>query len=83
MSITRKLAPSHFVYTADKFPLKPCQEFNDLGIIFDAKLTFLEHIETVTSKAYKCLGFIIRSCRDFNSSRTRILLYNSFVVDGL
>jgi hypothetical protein len=33
-------------------------EFRDLGVVFDCGLTFRNHIEYVTSAAYKSLGFV-------------------------
>jgi hypothetical protein len=56
---------------------------NDLGVVFDKSLRFNLHIQTITKKAHKMLGFLKRSCKDFHNLKTHILLYNSLVKSQL
>lgn len=55
----------------------------DLGIFLDNKLRFNVHIDTITSKAFQRLGFVLRNCKDFKSPKTKIVLFNSLVRSGL
>lgn len=54
-------------------------EVRDLGVLLDCKLSFNSHIEHITTKAYRMLGFVFRSGRDFRYRSTLLLLYNSYV----
>ena len=51
----------------------------DLGVIFDEKLSFSEHIDSVTRKAYQMLGFIFRSYKRFRNPESFITLYKAYV----
>lgn len=51
----------------------------DLGIYLDSKLLYDKHINHITSKAIKTLGFIIRQCKKFNDPDTMKTLYNTYV----
>lgn len=67
------------VYKIGDSPLKQVQDIRDLGIILDSKLRFDKHIDTITSKAFKILGFVLRNTKEFKQVQTIILLYNSLV----
>jgi hypothetical protein len=54
-------------------------EFRDLGVVFDCGLTFRNHIEYVTSAAYKSLGFVLRNRRLFHSAEAIVSLYKAYV----
>lgn len=54
----------------------------DLGVIFDSQLTFVPHIEEIISKSYKCMGFLMRSGRQFRCD-TLVRLFNAFVRSRL
>lgn len=45
----------------------------------DHKFIFTKHIDKITQRAYRMLGFITRTCSDFSSPRTPIHLYYSLV----
>lgn len=51
----------------------------DLGVTFDQKLTFHDHISTVAKESFKRLGFVLRTARDFNSKHVIKLLYSALV----
>lgn len=67
------------VYKIGDKPLKQAQDIRDLGIILDSNLRFDKHIDKITSKAFKTLGFILRNTKEFKQSQTIILLYNALV----
>ncbi|XP_045446715.1 uncharacterized protein LOC123654902 [Melitaea cinxia] len=46
--------------------LRWVSEVRDLGVLLDCKLSFNSHIEHITTKAYRMLGFVFRCGRDFS-----------------
>ncbi|XP_022817120.1 uncharacterized protein LOC111349980 isoform X1 [Spodoptera litura] len=70
-------------YLVDGTTLQRKAEMRDLGVIFDSKLTFLPHIDSIINKSSKMLGFIIRNSKLFRSPTTKITLYNSYVRSQL
>ncbi|XP_026478477.1 uncharacterized protein LOC113384917 [Ctenocephalides felis] len=51
----------------------------DLGVIFDTKLNFSQHINKISLQALRTLSFIIRCGRDFHSIDTLYILYSTLV----
>lgn len=48
----------------------------DLGILLDDKLQFIDHIDTITKKAFGMLGFILRTSKSlFNIHTIKTLFY--------
>jgi hypothetical protein len=56
---------------------------NDLGVLFDSRMTFVNHIESIVSKSARMLGFIKRISREFNDPYSYKTLYVDFVRPGL
>ena len=54
----------------------------DLGILFSSDLSWTEHYNHVTSKAYKTLGLLHRTFKS-NNTQTKKLLYISLVCSQL
>lgn len=54
-------------------------KFCDLGVIFDSKLTFIDHIDSITSRASSRLGMIKRWTKEFNDPYVAKCLYVSLV----
>ena len=52
----------------------------DLGVIFDSKLSFNQHINSVYTKAYRSLGFIHHRSIEFQNSSTLIYLYKTLTL---
>jgi hypothetical protein len=59
--------------------LRRVSEMRDLGVIHDTKLIFDNHIASIVNRASKSLGFIMRSCKDFNDTKTIKILYSTYV----
>lgn len=55
----------------------------DLGVTLDSKLLFSKHIENISTKAMKTLGFILRITKDFKLIKTLKILYCSLVRSQL
>ena len=79
VTMSRKQMLFHYDYIIDGTIIKRSTVYNDLGILFDDKFTFIEHINEVVAKAYKTYGFIYRNCKDFNNPHVLKILFFSLV----
>ena len=68
-----------FDYMIDDVVLQRFDVVKDLGVIFDKKLSFNNHVETMIMSASKSLGFVLRNGRNFRNSETLSTLYFAFV----
>jgi hypothetical protein len=59
------------------------ESIRDLGVIFDSKLSFGEHIRTIAGTAFRALGFVLRAGREFSDVATLKLLYITYVRSRL
>ena len=69
-------------YIGEAVLMRP-DAIRDLGVTFDRKLSFVEHVNNVTSSAYRSLGFIIRNSRGFCKAESLVVLFNTFVRSHL
>ena len=83
MSFTCKNQKTQFNYCINGMSLPRTDVHKDLGVYFDTKLNFHQHIANVTTSGVRVLGFIIRTCKYFNNVNTIITLYKSLVVTKL
>lgn len=83
MSFTRSKSPVLFDYLISGVTLPRLKTVRDLGVVFDAGLTFNEHITSVVSAAMKSMGFIIRNTKEFTSPESLLSLFNSLVRSRL
>lgn len=83
MTFTRKQNPIVHDYCLGSVTLDRVTAMKDLGVLFDSALTFREHITNICSTAQKMLGFVIRTCRSFESVATVKVLYYSYVRSKL
>jgi hypothetical protein len=79
MTFSRARSPLHYTYALDNTPIARVNSIKDLGVIFDDKLTFNEHIQSLAKESYKRLGFIIRNAKDFRDPKVVQLLYTTLV----
>lgn len=82
-SYTRRSESLLYNYTYDSISLIRCNLIKDLGILFDSKLSFGDHIQHIASSALKMLGFIIRNCRCFSNIFALKTLYFALVRSKL
>ena len=80
MSICRKVPLFEVIYKIGNQELLRVNSIKHLGIIFDSHWAFSEHIQYITSKAFKMIGFIKRSTFKFKSLETVTYLYKSLVL---
>lgn len=71
------------VYNLGDIDLLRKQGARDLGVFFDEKMIFSEHIEAIVSKAFRMLGFIHRQARQFTSNKALLSLYYAYVYSQL
>ena len=62
----RNKSPVLADYFVDDVKLERKLKMKDLGVIFDTKVSFNEHINHITARAYTILGFIKRNCWEMN-----------------
>lgn len=79
MSITHSHQKVVYPYEVNGVTLKRVSSKKDQGVIIDEKLSFNEHIDDATRKAYRLLGFIFRCGKYFSSQLSMRLLYTSLV----
>jgi len=80
MSLTHEIGfILQFNYTLCESTLDRLSTVKDLGVVFNAKLSFVPHIEQVAASASKSLGFVLRNCKHFANQSTNKVLYNSYV----
>lgn len=83
LTMTHKPTKILYDYTIGSVTLSRVTSKKDLGVIFDEKLSFSDHLDKVTRKAYQMLGFIFRSCKRFRNPESIITLYKAYVRSHL
>lgn len=79
MSYNRTLHHIVPTYTLENNLLRVVNDFQDLGVTFDGKLTFDFHISSMISRANSILGFLKRNSSDFKDPYTLKSLFCSIV----
>jgi hypothetical protein len=72
-----------FDYTLNNKILLRRSSVQDLGVLFDSKLSFCDHILSITSAAFKSQGFVLRSAKQSGDVVTLKLLYITYVRSKL
>lgn len=80
---SNKIVPSQQLYRINTLPLAQRSSVNDLGVIFDDKLKFDEHVNSIVKKSNSMLGFIARTTTDFQNQACLKYLYNALVRSRL
>ncbi|KAL1447511.1 hypothetical protein WDU94_005689 [Cyamophila willieti] len=75
----RNKSPVIHQYTINNIPLERVNQIKDLGVTYNQELSYNEHYSNISRKAYKTLGFINRSSREFNDPKVFITLFFAFV----
>lgn len=79
VSFHRKNSPIIFEYKIQDKPLNRLKVMNDLGVLFDEKVCFANHIKAMVSKAYSRLGFMKRICIKFDDPYCLKSVYVSLI----
>jgi hypothetical protein len=83
ISFGRKLTPIWSDYILNGQMLERVETMNDLGVLLDKKLNFIDHIDSIVARARKMLGFIMRVAKEFNDPFVLKCLYCSLVRSKL
>lgn len=83
LPFSNKHNPITASYHINNIQLEQVYSIRDLGVTFDSKLKFNEHISNIINKSYRCLGFITRITKKFNNTKCLDLLYNALVRTNL
>lgn len=83
VTFTRKKSVIEFAYNMDGAVLSRQNTIKDLGVVFDSKLSFVEHIDLKISEAQRIYGFIVRNCRGFSNVIALKSLFFAYVRSKL
>lgn len=83
MSFFRKKECVEFLYSIGDHKLERVTTFKDLGVIFDQKLNFRDHIDYILAKSNSAFGFIRRLTKDFKNPLSIRSLYCALVRSHL
>lgn len=79
IKFTRKTNPIQATYNIDGKTLTEVTTICDLGVVFDSKMSFRFHFESITKKASQLAGFITRQLKLFRKAQLTITIYNSII----
>jgi hypothetical protein len=79
MRFHRIKLPILFNYRLNVQSLESVRIIRDLGVTLDVKMSLNAHVNGITDKAMRLLGFIIRICRPFSNLYTLKVVYVSLV----
>ncbi|CAH2103089.1 unnamed protein product [Euphydryas editha] len=83
ITFSRAHKPLIYTYNIDEVPMTRVKEIKDLGVYFNTQLNFRDHIVNICKKAYKKLGFLLRTVRTFTNLKAITVLYNTLVRSQL
>ena len=83
ISFYKTVNPYNTGYVINGEPVEAVEFINDLGVIFDRNLSFNLHINNITLKGLRLLGFIKRNTKYMTDTRALMCLYNCLVLSIL
>lgn len=83
MSFSKKKTLLNFSYSVGSHVIERPEFVDDLGVTFDKSLTFNKHIDNIIAKAYKTLGFVLRTSKHFLNYETTLYLFKTLVRSKL
>lgn len=81
ISFTRRTDATkiYYNYLINNKLLNRSNVVRDLGVLFDSKITFHNHILSIIARTSNLLGFIFRSLKLFKKTETHLTLYYSYI----
>ena len=79
MTFSRRRIPSDFIYKINNNPISRVISMTDLGVLYDTKLEFSAHIDSVVARANSVLGFVRRWSRELRDPYITKTLYLTLV----
>lgn len=83
MTFSHRMQNIGYNYKMSNINLEMVTNVTDLGIVFDPKLSFNDHLIHIQAQCYRNLGFVLRNSRKFKCKRTLVVLFTSFVRSKL
>lgn len=83
LSFSRKRNILECIYKIGDQQVTRANSVNDLGVTFDHRLSFKEHIDNIVNQSLRMLGFILRITKSFKNIKTLVILYNALVRSKL
>ena len=79
ISFTRKRNPIIFQYNFNGVMVERVKVVRDLGVLLDSDMSMRQHIESITSRAFRNLGFVMRTCQPFSGQLSLKVVYFAYV----
>lgn len=83
ITFTKKLNVIKYQYKLCSATLEQVSVIKDLGILFDSKLHFEDHINYITNKSFQLYGFVMRTSVCFKRPQSFLLLFKSLIRSQL
>ena len=83
VSRSRSLIPNHPDLFINNVVLHTCDSFKILGVLFDCKFTFEQHIRSVSSSVAQKIGLLRKSFKIFGDTSIVKKCFNSFILPCL
>ena len=79
----KRISVFDFIYSMYNSPILRVYDIKDLGITFTSSFSFTKHINDVTAKSFRFLGFIKRSMKSFKDPDVLFSLFNAYIRSKL
>lgn len=79
ISFTRSPEPINYSYHFNGVAVNRVDVVRDLGVILDSKMTMRNHVDSIVNRSYRSLGFVMRTCKPFQSLSCLKVVYYAYV----
>lgn len=79
VSFSRNRNKILYNYTMENSELERATQIKDLGVIFDDRMSFTDHINSLVRECFQKVGLILRMGRNFRQAQTYMTLFNTLV----
>ena len=83
VSRSRTVYPNHRDLFINNVALTTCGSFKILGVLFDSKFTFEQHVHSISSSVAQKIGLLRKSYKIFGDSSVLRKCFNSFILPCL
>ena len=83
VSRSRTVYPNHHDLSINNVVLTTCGSFKILGVLFDSKFTFEQHVRSISSSVAQKIGLLRKSYKIFGDPSVLRKCFNSFILPCL
>ena len=83
VSRSRTVYPNHHDLFINNVVLTTCGSFKILGVLFDSKFTFEQHVRSISSSVAQKIGLLRKSYKIFGDPSVLRKCFNSFILPCL